>query len=120
MCTRQLCNYRDHLSSFDELGVQLLAVNDDPVLHNVHALTLNNEITVALPKKGDRQERTFSGADVDGSFKCDLHPWEKGRLYVFSHPFFTVTESSGGFSIKRPDGKRDEAAARRRRRRRKL
>ena len=29
VCTRQLCNYRDHLSSFESLGVELIAINDD-------------------------------------------------------------------------------------------
>jgi len=31
VCTRQLCNYRDHLSSFTELRVQVVAINDDPL-----------------------------------------------------------------------------------------
>lgn len=31
VCTRQLCNYRDNLSIFDELGVRILAINDDPL-----------------------------------------------------------------------------------------
>ena len=29
ICTRQLCNYRDNLSSFEDLGVQIVAINDD-------------------------------------------------------------------------------------------
>lgn len=29
VCTRQLCNYRDHLSVFEDLDVQLLGINDD-------------------------------------------------------------------------------------------
>ena len=34
VCTRQLCNYRDNLSTFEELDVQLLAINhDDPESH---------------------------------------------------------------------------------------
>jgi peroxiredoxin len=31
VCTRQLCNYRDNLSVFEELDVHLLAINDDPL-----------------------------------------------------------------------------------------
>lgn len=31
VCTRQLCNYRDNLSLFDDLDVQILAINDDPL-----------------------------------------------------------------------------------------
>lgn len=29
VCTRQLCNYRDHLSMFDEFGVQVVGINQD-------------------------------------------------------------------------------------------
>ncbi|HVH17038.1 MAG TPA: peroxiredoxin [Myxococcota bacterium] len=29
VCTRQLCNYRDSLSTFEDLGVQVVAINDD-------------------------------------------------------------------------------------------
>lgn len=29
VCTRQLCNYRDNLSTFEDLDVQIVAINDD-------------------------------------------------------------------------------------------
>ena len=29
VCTKQLCNYRDNLSVFDELGVQIIGINDE-------------------------------------------------------------------------------------------
>ena len=31
VCTRQLCNYRDNLILFEELGVELIAINHDPL-----------------------------------------------------------------------------------------
>jgi thioredoxin-dependent peroxiredoxin len=31
ICTRQLCNYRDNLSVFEELNVDVVAINDDPL-----------------------------------------------------------------------------------------
>ena len=31
VCTRQLCNYRDNLSVFENLDVDLVAINDDPL-----------------------------------------------------------------------------------------
>ena len=35
VCTRQLCNYRDNLSVFEKLDVEVVAINDDPL--DVHA-----------------------------------------------------------------------------------
>ena len=31
---------------------------------------------------------------------CDIHPWMKGYLMVFNHPFFVVTGKDGTFEIK--------------------
>ncbi len=31
VCTRQLCNYRDNLSVFEDLSVQVVAINNDPL-----------------------------------------------------------------------------------------
>ncbi len=32
VCTRQLCNYRDHLSAFEALLVQVVAINDEELV----------------------------------------------------------------------------------------
>jgi len=39
---------------------------------------------------------------------CDLHPWMKGYLMVFDHPFFTTTGPDGAFEIKGvPEGEQN-------------
>ena len=39
-------------------------------------------------------------------FKCDIHPWMKGYVRVFDHPYFAVTDEDGKFEIKNaPAGK---------------
>ena len=32
VCTKQLCNYRDNLSMFDDLGVQVVGINQDDLV----------------------------------------------------------------------------------------
>src|SRR5262249_41922444 len=31
---------------------------------------------------------------------CDIHPWMKGHIMVFDHPFFAVTGPDGSFEIR--------------------
>lgn len=31
--------------------------------------------------------------------KCDLHPWNVAYVGVFSHPYFTITDKDGTFTI---------------------
>ena len=35
---------------------------------------------------------------------CDIHPWMKGWLMVFDHPFFTTTGPDGSFEIEGRSG----------------
>lgn len=54
VCTRQLCNYRDNLSSFEDLGVQLVAINDDPL--ETH-LAFAKKYAFPFPLASDAQRR---------------------------------------------------------------
>ena len=31
--------------------------------------------------------------------RCDLHPWSRGWIAVFGHPYFTTTDVNGAFTI---------------------
>ncbi|HYV34276.1 MAG TPA: hypothetical protein VE988_01145, partial [Gemmataceae bacterium] len=32
--------------------------------------------------------------------ECNIHPWMKGNLAVFNHPYFAITDETGNFEIK--------------------
>ena len=32
--------------------------------------------------------------------KCNMHPWMKGYIAVFKHPYFAVTDKNGSFELK--------------------
>ncbi len=34
------------------------------------------------------------------AMECSIHPWMKGYIRVFNHPYFAVTDDDGNFSIK--------------------
>jgi plastocyanin len=98
--TQDQCMYRPRL-----LGVvdgQTLAIhNGDPVLHNVHtyegARTLFN---VAQVPGTPNIEKTFTKNGVMLKFKCDVHPWMTGYVWVQNNGYFAISDKDGAFEIK--------------------
>jgi plastocyanin len=104
--TQDQCMYRPRVQGV-VAGQTLSIRNGDRTLHNVHtykgASTLFNQAQVpgtpAIEKK-----LTDDGALL--KFKCDVHPWMTGFVWVQNNPFFAVTGDDGTFEIKGvPEGK---------------
>lgn len=75
--------------------------NDDPVLHNVRAMSkLHQSFNIAQPIQGMKTVRTFKEPELAIALKCDVHFWMLGYLHVFAHPFFAVTGEDGSFTLK--------------------
>ncbi|HXU74831.1 MAG TPA: carboxypeptidase regulatory-like domain-containing protein [Polyangia bacterium] len=82
-------------------GQKLEIRNGDPVLHNVHtyegARTLFN---VAQVPGTPNIEKTFTQNGVLLKFKCDVHQWMTGFVWVQNNPYFAVSDKDGKFTIK--------------------
>jgi hypothetical protein len=83
----------------------LTIVNSDGILHNVRANRLDDNtliVNIAQPVKGQRT--TIRGALFNQSgilaVTCDAgHPWMSAYIVVVDHPYYTVTDATGGFTI---------------------
>jgi peroxiredoxin len=64
VCTRQLCNYRDHLSSFEALNVELLAINHD-TLDTHRTFAEKHKFPFPLCSDADRRVCNAYGALTD-------------------------------------------------------
>lgn len=87
------------------VGVQtnqpLEIVNSDGTLHNVNAKpTINQPFNVAQPVQGMKTTKKFAKPEIGITVKCNVHPWMKAYIHVVDHPFFSVTDASGAFSLK--------------------
>ena len=90
-------------------GDSLEVKNSAPVPHNTNvsaddpALTFN----VTLPSgKSHKPEAALKAQNTPIPFKCDIHPWMQGRLFVFDHPYYALTDKDGNFELKNvPAGK---------------
>jgi hypothetical protein len=74
--------------------------NDDSTLHNIHPLPQNNREWNKAEAPGVAVEETFSREEVAIPVKCNVHPWMKGYIAVFKHPYFAVTGKGGSFDLK--------------------
>lgn len=81
-------------------GSDVLFRNSDPTPHNVRVEDESGSIVmnVAQPREGeeDRFAVTKVGPHRVG---CDYHPWMNAVLFGTDHPYATLTDSTGAYSI---------------------
>ena len=94
------CIFKPRIS-VGKLGGKIVAKNSDSVLHNTHLFLKKgdkNLFNIALPKKGEVQEKPLRKAGLV-SIKCDAHEWMQAYIYVSAHPYVAVTDAAGKFSM---------------------
>jgi plastocyanin len=97
------CEYHPHILIIPA-GQSLQIVNNDPILHNVHTYTTGNDaktvFNIAQPIKGVKSRTkplTQSGLI---RVTCDAgHPWMSAHIMVADHPYYTVSDRNGDFSL---------------------
>jgi plastocyanin len=93
------CQFVPHVLAL-RTGQTLHVSSSDPTLHNVHGLcTVNDAFNFALVAAGQSKDLTFSQPERF-PVRCDVHPWMKGFVEVFDHPYFAVTAKDGSFEIR--------------------
>jgi plastocyanin len=80
-------------------GQAFKAHNEDPTFHNVRAISKLNPFNLK-PGKGEFESCVLEKAEGPTQIVCDVHPWMKGYVAVFEHPFFDVTGPFGKFELK--------------------
>jgi hypothetical protein len=94
------CTYVPHVLGI-MAGQPLELRNDDPTLHNIHAVPdANREFNMGQPIQGMRQQHVFSAKEVMVPFKCDVHNWMRAYVGVLDNPFYTVSKNDGSFELK--------------------
>ena len=93
------CLYQPHLVAV-QANQPLQVVNDDPTLHNIHPLPVNNREWNRAELPGAKVEERFAREEVAIPVKCNVHPWMHGYIAVFKHPYFAVTGKDGSFDLR--------------------
>lgn len=88
-------------------GQTLKVLNSDFTTHNVHVEPKKNpQWNESQPPGAAPLYKKFSNPEVMIPVKCNIHPWMKAYIGVVSNPFYSVTGTSGTYTIKGiPPGK---------------
>jgi hypothetical protein len=74
--------------------------NNDPTSHNIHGFSSQGDFNFTLLGKGITNTIKLRRPEIVLNVKCDLHPWMRGFVGVFAHPFFRITGEDGSFELK--------------------
>ena len=98
--TQKGCMYGPHVVAL-QVNQDFKVVNADPVAHNIHPLAkVNNEWNKSQPPGSGPIDAKFDKPEVVIPVKCNIHPWMRGYIAVFDHPFYAVSDANGKFTIK--------------------
>ena len=93
------CQYMPHVMGI-MVGQPYKILNSDGILHNIHTLPkINASFNKGMPATVKEATTTFPKSETMFNIKCDVHPWMSAYLGVFTHPFFSVTNTDGKFTI---------------------
>jgi len=82
-----------------QVGKNVLLLNDDGVLHNVHSWSKKNRsINIAMPGSVKEMKTKFRRAERI-RVTCDVHPWMIGWFFTTENPYASVTAEDGSFSL---------------------
>ena len=96
--TQKGCMYQPHVLAMQE-NQRLEVKNDDPTSHNIHPVPVNNREWNKSEPPGSKTEETFTRSEIAIPVKCNIHPWMRGYVAVFKHPYFAVTGKDGSFDL---------------------
>jgi len=92
------CMYMPHVLAV-RANQTLQVVNDDATSHNIHPTPANNREWNKAEPPGSKLEESFGREEIAIPVKCNVHPWMRGYIAVFKHPFFAVTGKDGTFDL---------------------
>jgi len=92
------CVYLPHVLGV-MVGQDITIRNSDGLLHNINASpTINRGFNSSQPVSMETT-RSFRAAEVMVPLRCDVHGWMTAYIGVLDHPFHSVSNGSGAFSL---------------------
>lgn len=97
--TQKGCQYIPHVIAM-QAGQEISISNGDDTVHNVHSYSKRNQgFNQAQPAGAAAIEKKMGRKDKLFPIKCDMHSWMNCFVVVFDHPFYTVSDANGNFTL---------------------
>jgi hypothetical protein len=97
-----ICMFIPHALALRE-GQVLVAKNSAAVVHNFkwsgHP-EINPGNNVLLPPGTEKVIDDLKADRFPVSIECNIHPWMRGWVRIFDHPYYAVTDEHGNFAFK--------------------
>ncbi|MFN2397587.1 MAG: carboxypeptidase regulatory-like domain-containing protein [Gemmatimonadaceae bacterium] len=84
------------------VGGTLNVKNSDRTQHRTRFLDARRSIRAVVRQSDAGQVVPLPGVlEHPGiiEIRCDLHPWTRGWIMVYEHPYFVLTDRTGSFEI---------------------
>lgn len=92
------CMFMPHVVAL-RANQPLEMINHDSTAHNIHPVPANNREWNKAELPGTKTDESFAREEVAIPMKCNIHPWMRGYVAVFKHPYFAVTGKGGSFDL---------------------
>jgi len=102
------CRFQPHVCVV-MVGQELVLDNNDPVGHNSNIQPLGDVPFSPLIPPNPVQVMKFTRSQtVPAPITCNIHPWEKGFVFIYRNQYSAVSKADGTFEIKNlPTGERE-------------
>ena len=95
---QEACRFEPHVS-LAFTGQELRITNPDAIGHNPRLEVFSQETSALIPGGGPVVHRLKAPIDLPTKVNCAIHPWMHGYLVIKDHPYVSISNATGEFSI---------------------
>jgi plastocyanin len=92
------CRFEPHILLMAK-GSKLNIHTSDPLQHNLHTYSFENDPFNLMLKPGQDFSHEFESPEII-KLECDLHGWMTAWFYVADNPFLSLSKTDGSFEIR--------------------
>lgn len=88
-------------AAFVRVGQDVIVKNLDPCQHNSQPVPILNQPRGILLPPNQPEKHSFPKAEfLPIPVRCNLHPWMEAHWLILDHPYATITDSDGTFTLR--------------------